>query len=82
MMLFWKRTTAKGITASIVVGMVTALGLILLSPDMFIRYGLDPHTSLVPFSNPGIVSIPISFITLVVVSLMTQKDKSKVAQTA
>jgi len=73
MMLFWKRTTAKGITASIVVGIVTALGLILLSPDMYTRYGLDPHTSLVPFSNPGIVSIPISFITLVVVSLLTQK---------
>ncbi|MCJ7548848.1 MAG: cation acetate symporter [Anaerolineae bacterium] len=82
MMLFWKRTTAKGITASIVVGIVTALGLILLSPDMYTRYGLDPHTSLVPFSNPGIVSIPISFVTLVVVSLMTQKDKSNVTQTA
>jgi len=82
MMLFWKRTTAKGITASIVVGMVTALGLILLSPDMYTRYGLDPHTALVPFSNPGIVSIPISFVTLVVVSLMTQKDNSKVTQTA
>ena len=42
MMLFWKKTTAKGITASITVGIIAAVGLILLSPDMFIRYGLDP----------------------------------------
>ncbi len=76
MMLFWKRTTAKGITASITVGIVSALGLIALSPDMYARYGLDPATSPVPFSNPGIVSIPVSFITLVVVSLLTQRREA------
>ncbi len=73
MLLFWKKTTAEGITASIVVGIIAALGLILLSPSMYTRYGLDPDTALVPFSNPGLISIPLSFMTLVVVSLMTQK---------
>jgi len=34
---------------------------------------LDPTTAPVPFSNPGIVSIPLSFITLIVVSLLTRK---------
>jgi cation/acetate symporter len=77
MLLFWKKTTAKGISWSIVVGIIAALGLILLSPSMYVRYGLDPTTALVPFSNPGVISIPLSFITLVVVSLMTQKDNSK-----
>ena len=32
-----------------------------------------PATAPIPFSNPGIVSIPLSFLTLVVVSLLTQK---------
>lgn len=73
MLLFWDKTTAKGITASITVGIIAALGLILVSPSMYTRYGLDPDTALVPFSNPGLISIPLSFITLVVVSLMTQK---------
>ncbi len=77
MMLFWKKTTAKGITASIITGIVAAIGLILLSPDMFTRYGLDPANAPVPFSNPGIVSIPLSFIALVVVSLLTQKKEIK-----
>lgn len=73
MVLFWKKTTAKGIAASISVGIITAVGIILLSPSMYGRYGLDPDTALIPLNNPGIISIPLAFITLVVVSLFTQK---------
>lgn len=74
MLLFWKKTTAKGIAWSIGVGMVSALGIILTSPSMFGQYGLDPASAIHSLDNPGIISIPLSFITLVVASLMTQKD--------
>ena len=74
MLLFWKKTTAKGIAFSIGVGMVSALGIILTSPSMYGQYGVDPSTAIHSLDNPGIISIPLSFITLVVVSLMTQKD--------
>lgn len=73
MLLFWKKTTAKGIAWSIGVGMVSALGIILSSPSMYAQYGLEPTTAIHSLDNPGIVSIPLSFITLIVVSLMTQK---------
>ncbi len=73
MLLFWRKTTAQGITASIVVGILTALTLILLSPSMYKQYGWDPLAAPVPFDNPGFVSIPLSFITLVLVSLMTKQ---------
>ncbi len=76
MLLFWKRTTAKGIAASILVGIVSALALIAFSPDMYKQYGLDPTTAPIPFSNPGIISIPLSFLTLVVVSLLTRRAGS------
>ncbi len=79
MLLFWKKTTAKGIAASIVVGIVASLGLIAFSPDLYTLYGLNPLDAPVPFSNPGIVSIPLSFITLVVASLMTQKKANAAA---
>ncbi|MCE5326515.1 MAG: cation acetate symporter [Planctomycetaceae bacterium] len=79
MLLFWKRTTAKGVTASIFMGIVSSLVLIALSPDMFKQYGLDPTTAPIPFSNPGIFSIPLSFVTLVVVSLMTTRPVGEVA---
>lgn len=78
MLLFWKRTTAKGIVASIFVGIVSSLGLILFSPPLYKLYGLDPLTAPIPFSNPGLVSIPLSFITLVVVSLLTPKRVQEV----
>jgi cation/acetate symporter len=75
MLLFWKKTTSKGIAASIVVGIIVALGIILLSPDMWVRYGLPVDTAPLKFGQPGIISIPISFLTLVVVSLFTQKKE-------
>ncbi|MCM2370035.1 sodium/solute symporter [Aporhodopirellula aestuarii] len=75
MLLFWKRTTAAGIIASVVVGMFSSLGWILLSADTFGKvYGIDPASSPIPFSQPGIVTIPLALVTLVVVSLMTGKN--------
>lgn len=75
MVLFWKRTTSKGVIASITVGLVLALGLILLSPDTFAQvYGQPAANAPMPISQPAIISVPISFITLVVVSLFTRKD--------
>lgn len=73
MLLFWKKTTAKGIVASITTGIVSALGIILQSPDMMIKYGLDKDAALIPLNNPGIISIPLAFLALIVVSLATQK---------
>jgi cation/acetate symporter len=81
MMLFWKKTTGRGITASIIVGVVSSIGLILLSPTMYELYGLDPLSAPIPLKNPGIVSIPLSFIAIVVASLLTQKS-GKVNQDA
>ncbi len=74
MLLFWKKTTAKGIAWSIGVGMIAALAIILSSPSMYAQYGLAKEAALHSLDNPGIISIPLSFITLIVVSLMTQKD--------
>jgi cation/acetate symporter len=76
MLLFWKKTTAKGITASIIMGIVSSLVLILLSPELYKLYGLNPADAPIPFSNPGIISIPLSFATLVIVSLLTYKAPS------
>jgi cation/acetate symporter len=73
MLLFWKRSTAQGITASIITGIASSMILIAFSPELFKLYGLDPMTAPVPISNPGIVSIPLSFLVLVVVSLATPK---------
>jgi cation/acetate symporter len=75
MLLFWKKTTSKGIAASIIVGIVASLGLIAFSPELYTLYGLNPLDAPIPLSNPGIISIPLSFISLIIVSLLTQKSE-------
>jgi cation/acetate symporter len=73
--IFWKKTTYKGIASSIITGIVSSVVIILLSPSMFERYGLHPGAAPIPFDNPGIISIPLSVIVLVVVTLLTQKKE-------
>jgi cation/acetate symporter len=73
MLLFWKRTTKQGISVAIIVGMLASLGWILLSAQAYKDvYGLDPARAIVPFSQPAIVTIPLGFLVLVLVSLLTQ----------
>jgi len=73
MLLFWRRTTKQGITAAIIVGLLASLTWLMLSGPAFQNvYGIKTHPGLVPFSQPGIVTIPLGFIVLVVVSLVTQ----------
>ena len=80
MLLFWRRTTAAGIIASVVVGMCSSLGWILLSADTFGKvYGIDPASSPIPFSQPGIVTIPLAMVTLILVSLMTPDSGKEIS---
>lgn len=76
MLLFWKRTTKQGIAAAVLVGMISSLAWILLAGDTYKDvYGLKPEDSIIPFSQPGIVTIPLGFLTLIVVSLLTPKPQ-------
>ena len=77
MVLFWKRTTAAGIIASIFVGIAASMGIILAGPDMFKLYGLSGTAAWIPLGQPAILSMPLSFLTLVVVSLLTPNGRSK-----
>ena len=52
--------------------MVSSLGWILLSDDTCKAvYGMSEPLGITPFSQPGIVTIPLGFLTLVAVSKMT-----------
>ena len=78
MLLFWKRTTKEGIIAAISVGLVTSLAWILGSADTLEKvFGYSAADAsaraLVPFSQPAIVTVPLGFLTLVVVSLLTPR---------
>ncbi len=83
MLLFWPKTTKQGITWGIFVGMCSSLLWILCSAQAFRDvYGWDPALAPVPFSQPGIVTIPLGFLVLIAVSLMTQPKTPREAQVA
>ncbi|GMU21230.1 MAG: hypothetical protein AMXMBFR13_13230 [Phycisphaerae bacterium] len=73
MLLFWKGTTKQGITAAILVGMLSSLAWILLSGQAYRDvYGLNPEDAPAPFSQPGLVTIPLGFVVLWGVSVLTR----------
>ncbi|MEI6240536.1 MAG: cation acetate symporter [Planctomycetia bacterium] len=80
MLLFWPRTTKQGIIAAVTVGMAASLGWILLSADTYEKvYGWSREASVVPFSQPGLVTIPLGFFVLVVVSLLSPRSAARPA---
>ncbi len=76
-LLFWKKTSSKGIASSIVVGIVSSLAIILTSPTMWDRYGLDPANSIHQLENPALISFPLAVLTIYVVSLLYPKNNGK-----
>jgi cation/acetate symporter len=71
MSIFWRRFTTWGAVASIVVGAVSALVLISISPTIQ-EDVLGNSDSLFPLKNPALVSMPLAFLTGIVVSLLTR----------
>lgn len=67
--MIWRKFTTNGAVASIVVGTISALVLIYLSPTIQIDI-LKHATAYFPLKNPGIVTIPLSFAVGIIVSLL------------
>lgn len=71
--IYWKRFNTAGAVASMLVGTIVTVVLIILSPNVWVdTFGME--TAIYPLTNPGIVSIPLGFLAAVIVSLMTKPD--------
>lgn len=79
-LLFWKKTSSKGIASSIVVGIVSSLAIILTSPTMWDRYGLDSANAIHQLENPALISFPLAVLTIYIVSLLYPKNNGKLNQ--
>jgi cation/acetate symporter len=67
--IFWSRLTTAGAQTSMLVGTLSTLLLIYLSPTIQIDV-LKNTEAWFPLRNPGIVTIPLSFATAILVSLL------------
>ncbi|HWI17697.1 MAG TPA: hypothetical protein VNT81_08120, partial [Vicinamibacterales bacterium] len=66
--MFWRKFTTRGAQASILAGTVSTLLLIWMSPTIQVDL-LKHSTAYFPYRNPGLFTIPLSFIVGIVVSL-------------
>jgi cation/acetate symporter len=72
----WRRFTTRGAVASMVTGTVSTLTLILLSPTVWkdLLHNAEPILSL---KNPGIITVPLSFVVGIVVSLTSREPEAE-----
>ncbi len=74
--VFWRRTTTAGAASSMIVGATSTLVLIALSPA--VQVDLLHHASAIfPLKNPALVTIPLSFATGILVSLLRRDPASE-----
>ncbi len=67
--VFWRRFTTRGAQTSMIVGTVSSLVLIYLSPAIQVDI-LKNDAAIFPWRNPGLISIPLSFVVAFIVALM------------
>jgi cation/acetate symporter len=68
--IVWKKMSTWGAVASILIGTVTSLGMIILSPTVWVDVFKNP-APIIPLRNPAIVSMTLAFVAGWLVSLMT-----------
>ena len=74
--IFWRRFTTAGAVTSMWVGALSAIALIVLSPDVWVTILKHP-APVFPLKNPGLVTIPLSFTIAVLVSLLTPEAEAQ-----
>lgn len=69
----WSGFTTAGAVASILVGTVLAVGLIVISPTVWVDVLKNP-AALFPLKNPGLISMSGAFLAGYLVSLITHEE--------
>jgi cation/acetate symporter len=84
--IFWKRFNTTGAVAGLAIGLLTSIGLILISPSIM---AIDPPTvtgaarhliqakAVFPLENPGVLSIPLGFIGAILGTFLSHEPSSE-----
>jgi cation/acetate symporter len=74
--IVWKKMTTWGAVASIIVGTFTSLGMIILSPTVWVDVLKNP-APIIPLKNPAIFSMTAAFVVGWLVSLATPEPEAQ-----
>lgn len=82
--IYWKRFNTSGAIWAMITGLVTAIVLVSLSPNVFAADGsaIITGTPIFPLTNPAIISVPAGFLGGVIGTLLSKQksDASKYAE--
>jgi cation/acetate symporter len=67
--MFWSRATTAGVVSAMVLGTTSTLVLIYLSPTVQVDI-LHQESAWFPLKNPALLTVPLGFLTGVLVSLL------------
>lgn len=68
--IFWRGSTTAGVVTAMLVGTLLTLLLIYLSPTVQIDV-LHRQTAWFPLKNPALVTVPLGFLSGIIVSLFS-----------
>jgi cation/acetate symporter len=74
--IVWRRFNTHGAVWAIVAGALTSVGLIVLSPTVWVDILKNP-TAVFPLRNPAIISMTVAFIAGISVSLLTREPRAE-----
>ncbi|TDM12720.1 solute symporter family protein [Macrococcus lamae] len=77
--IFWKRFNTQGAIAAIVVGLLTSLILVILSPNVMNPAGTAFITAnpIFPLANPAIISVPAGFLAGFLGTFLGKRESEK-----
>ena len=76
----WRRLTTAGALAGGITGLVSALGLTIIGPAIWVKT-LGYPAPIFPYDPPALLTVPLAFVVAWAVSLLTQRTRMA-AQTA
>ncbi len=73
--LRWRPLSTTGALVGGVLGLISSVGLTVLGPAVWVQI-LGNATPVFPYSNPAIVSMPLAFGSMILVSLLDRGDRA------
>lgn len=75
MAMYWKDLTTRGALAGGFAGLITALGLVILSPAVWVSV-LGNAQAIYPYDHPALFSMPLAFLVTVLVSKLDRSARA------
>ena len=68
--IYWRRFNTNGAVASMLIGTITAVTLVMIGPSVM------GENAIFPLANPGIISIPVGFLSAYLFTIFSKKEEN------